>query len=190
MIYYIRLQPNTTNIQDIPIPPVTVPCKYKCCVRTFVPLELSFALTIHKFQGLQAGPVDSGKAPNVFQTIICDPDTKAAEARATGLLYTAVSRATTLGNDNGLNSAIYFTGHNLSHERVVRINYKTNTDVQLSNVQRRSQWITTLKSNIIQPPDNNKKFNENKTWMSHTIPYEMLYTRAQIYVQALSLHQN
>ena len=76
-------------------------------MRTFVPLELSFACTIHKIQGLQAGPIDSGKTPNVSQTIICNPDTKAAESRATGLFYTAVSRATTRGDDNGLNSAVY-----------------------------------------------------------------------------------
>ena len=72
--------------KDIPILTVSVSCKFKCCQHTFVPLELSFARTIHKFQGLQAGPIDPGRTPNVFKRIICNPDTKSAEARATGLL--------------------------------------------------------------------------------------------------------
>jgi hypothetical protein len=71
---------------------------------------LAFARTIHKFQGLSAGPVDAGKIPNMYDCIICDPDMKQSEARATGLFYTALSRATTFGDSEGLNSAIYFMG--------------------------------------------------------------------------------
>ena len=160
-----------------------MPCKYKCCLRTFIPLELSFARTIHKFQGLQAGPVDSGKTPNVFQTIICDPDSKAAETRATGLLYTAVSRATTLGDDNGLNSAIYFSGNDLTHERVVRINYKTNTNVELANVQRRTQWICHLNTKVLEMKESDlPELQKTIQWTCNTIPYDILYTRSQYYV--------
>ena len=63
------------------------------------------------------GPVDPGKPPNVFKRIICDPDTKSAEARGTGVLYTAVSQATSLGDINGMNSAIYFIGEDHSHKK-------------------------------------------------------------------------
>ena len=160
-----------------------MPCKYKCCLRTFIPLELSFAQTIHKFQGLQAGPVDTGKTPNVFQTIIFDLDSKAAETRATGLLYTAVSRATALGDDNGLNSAIYFNGNNLTHEQVVRINYKTNSNVQLANVQCSTQWLCHLNANIIEMKESNlHELQKIIQWTCNTIPYDILYTHSQNYI--------
>ena len=161
-----------------------------CCQRTFLPLELSFARTIHKFQGLQAGPVDPGKPPNVFQTIICDPDGKSAEARATGLLYTALSRATTLGDDSGLGSAIYFIGPDLTHERVQRINYKTGTNVLLVNVERRSSWVQRLESNAISyQPDDSLHMNKLFHWTSSTtISYDALYSRTHQYIRE-STHQ-
>lgn len=45
----------------------------------------------------------------MFDVVVCDPDDVEFEATNLGLLYTAVSRATTLGDDDGKNSAIYFT---------------------------------------------------------------------------------
>ena len=68
----------------------------------FVPLTLAYARTIHKFQGMSAGPVDEGKIKNMYDVIVCDPDEKSFQGTVLGLLYTATSRATTLGDDNGL----------------------------------------------------------------------------------------
>ena len=79
---------------------------------------MSYARTIHKFQGLTAGPVNEGKIPNMYQCIICDPDEKKIEGTSLGLFYTATSRATTLGDDDGMNSAIYFSGNQFKEERI------------------------------------------------------------------------
>ena len=101
------------NPKSIPIPPCETRCKHGCCTRTNIPLDLSFARTIHTFQGLQAGPTKEGKRKeHMYEHIICDPHDKSVETTQTGMFYTAVSRGTTLGDNNGLNSAIYFTGGN------------------------------------------------------------------------------
>ena len=49
------------NPKCILIPPITIRCSRKCCQRAIVPLDLSFARTIHTFQGLQAGPTPQGQ---------------------------------------------------------------------------------------------------------------------------------
>ena len=137
---------------------MTVSCSFNCCTRTFIPLELSFARTIHKFQGLQAGPVDAGKLPNMFSRIVCDPDAKGAEGRATGLFYTAISRATTLGDQSGLHSAIYFTGTNLTRDRIKNLTLKADTSKQFDNVKRRRMWVDILETNTVTSDLQNDQF--------------------------------
>jgi hypothetical protein len=51
-------------------------------------LLLAYAKTIHKFQGLQAGPTGEGKANNFYDRIICDPGARDFESKNPGLLYT------------------------------------------------------------------------------------------------------
>jgi len=116
------------NPKLVPVPLVTFDCKNKsrCCRRVFMPLTLAYARTIHKFQGLTAGPVDEGKIPNMHNVIVCDPDEKHFEGTAIGLLYTAVSRATTLSDDDGLNSAIYFDGNCFKANRIRNLIIKEN----------------------------------------------------------------
>ena len=173
--------------QDIPIPVVTTFCRFGCCTRTFLPLELSFARTIHKFQGLQAGPVDDGKLPNMFPRIICDPDVKQAEGRATGLFYTAISRATTLGDAGGLNSAIYFTGPHLTRDRIQQVTLKANTNRPLENVRKRRDWVDVLESNtVVFPNEATESLNNTLEWVSvHKVPYDVLYRRSQQYATVL-----
>ena len=61
----------------VPIALIKVPCKNQfCCYRTYIPLRLAFARTIHTFQGQNAGPVGIGQTPNVIQKLVCDPGTK------------------------------------------------------------------------------------------------------------------
>ena len=120
-------------------------CEFNCCCRNFIPLEVAYARTIHKFQGLSAGPVDHGKAKNFYQCIICDPDEKMYEGKgAIGLLYTAVSRATTLGDDNGLNSAIYFDGPEFKEERFQRLTKMKNSNEDFKWAKRRALWVAFL----------------------------------------------
>ena len=107
----------------VPIAPIKVPCKHVfCCCRTYIPLRLAFAQTIHTFQGQNAGPVEPGQTPNAVQKLICDPGTRRFEGNCIGLFYTLLSRITTFGNPlDKFSSAIYFTGTNMNTERVLNI---------------------------------------------------------------------
>ena len=149
-----------------------------------MPLDLAFARTIHRFQGLSAGPVDEGKIPNMYECIICDPDVKASEVRCTGLLYTAVSRATTLGDDDGLNSAIYFTGNNITKERIQNVTKKSNKDEEYINVIRRRKWVQHLKDHTI-PNENQttKQIRKIFKWTKSSITWRTLNQRIRKYIQ-------
>ena len=138
------------NPKCVPIPPVTIRCNRKCCERAFVPLDLSFARTIHTFQGLQAGPTPPGKPKqHMYECVICHPDNKSVEATHTGLLYTAISRGTTLGDPNGLNSAVYFTGDNLTRERIQELTKcKTSNNIYVK-VKKRRLWVRHLEQHTI-----------------------------------------
>ena len=112
-----------------------------------MPLPLAHARTIHKFQGLSAGPVDAGKIPNPYNSIICDPDCKTVEATNIGMFYTLASRATTYGDENRKNSTIYFTGKHFCEDRFTNMcRKKDNGDFYL-NYLKRDKWVKRLKSN-------------------------------------------
>lgn len=148
-------------------------------------MDLSFARTIHRFQGHSAGPVDKGKIPNMYECIVCDPDIQGAECRATGLLYTAASRATTLGDKDGLNSAIYFQGKDFTRSRIKNVTKKTNSQYEFENVKRRRKWVQHLKTNTIKP----KKVNTIHAkkifaWSKRTYTKKELKQRISLYVQA------
>lgn len=137
-------------LQLIPIPIVSALCAKKCCMRKYLPLTLAFARTIHKFQGLSAGPVNEGKIPNMYTCIICEPDEGSFEGSNPGLLYTAVSRATTLGNDDGLCSAIYFDGVDFNEKRIKYVGkstsrYKNYEEFEL--FKKRRAWTNHLGEN-------------------------------------------
>ena len=146
-----------------------------------MPLDLAFARTIHRFQGLSAGPVDEGKIPNMYECIICDPDVKASEVRATGLFYTALSRATTLGDEDGLNSAIYFTGSNITKDRIQNVTKKTNKDEEYINAIRRRHWMQHLQQHTVQfTKKTTRNFNELLEWTTTRIKYPTLHKRIRM----------
>ena len=149
-----------------------------------MPLDLAFARTIHKFQGLSAGAVDDGKIPNIYRSIICDPDVKQAEGRNTGLFYTAVSRGTSLGNADGLGSAIYFTGCNLTVDRIKNLTKKSRTNLEYVNVTRRKDWVSHLDSHTVPMGDiTSQECLDILTWTKQTYTYEALFQRTQMYCQ-------
>jgi hypothetical protein len=80
----------------------------------------------------------------MYKCIICDPDQKRFEASALGLLYTALSRATTFGDENGLNSAIYFTGIDFKEERIRNICNKQGTTKPFEKAKHRTAWVKYL----------------------------------------------
>src|SRR5687768_8319464 len=123
-----------------------VPCKYSmgCCCRTYIPLRLAFAQTIHTFQGQNAGPVEPGQAPNAVQKLVCDPRTKRFEGNCVRLFYTLLSRVITFGNENDkFSSAIYFTGANMNMERVLNITMNGKGHMY-AMAERRNLFVTHL----------------------------------------------
>ena len=162
-------------------------CTKNCCTRTFLPLDLAFARTIHKFQGLSAGPVDKGKIPNMYDCIICDPDIQGAECRATGLLCTAASRATKLGDKDGLNSAIYFQGRDFTRSRIQNVTKKTNSQYEFENVKRRRAWVQHLKQNTVKARKvTTKKAQNIFAWSKKRHTRQQLKQRITLYVHALN----
>src|SRR5687768_8084434 len=130
----------------VPIAPIIVPCKYSmgCCCRTYIPLRLAFAQTIHTFQRQNAGPVEPGQRPNAVQKLVCDPGTRRFEGKCVGLFYTLLSRVTTFGNENDkFSSAIYFTGANMNMERVLNITLNGEGHMY-AMAERRKQFVDHL----------------------------------------------
>ena len=130
----------------VPIAPIKVPCNrpYFCCCRTYIPLRLAFAQTIHTFQGQNAGPVEPGQAPNAVQKLVCDPGTRRFEGNCVGLFYTLLSRITTFGNtEDKFSSAIYFTGTNMNMERVLNITLNGEGHMY-AMAEKREQYVSHL----------------------------------------------
>jgi hypothetical protein len=159
-------------------------CKKGCCTRTFLPLELSFARTLHTFQGLSAGECGNDNYKSAVTTIICDPDIKVVESKSTGFFYTMISRARSLGDENGLNSSIYFTGDNFTKDRIQNLTCKKNTNTTFVNIVKRDEWVAYLAKHTMDP----SQFDPNKqkrilAWASTTkISYDQLYNRTKQYM--------
>ena len=86
----------------------------------------------------------------MYKYIICDPDIGTFEGSCPGLLYTAISRATTLGEDDGLGSAIYFEGDDFNASRIKYVGkstcrYKNFEEFEL--FKKRRVWTTYLSEN-------------------------------------------
>ena len=178
---------STFLLQFVPIPASKFGCKSNCCSRKYIPLSLAYARTIHKFQGLSAGPVDEGKIPNMFDVIVCDPDESRYEGKFLGLFYTAVSRATTLGDDDGLNSALYFTGECVKEDRIRSIGKKTRSQDDYLLVRRRMIWVQHLRDHLHVSPLTKAQKKNIFTWAeSATISYNELFDRINEYKGALA----
>ncbi|GFH49544.1 ATP-dependent DNA helicase PIF1-like [Chaetoceros tenuissimus] len=98
----------------------------------YVPLEIAFARTLHKVQGQSIGPT------HAVPIMVFNPGKTSFEGRNPGLLYTGISRATSLGANDVNRSAIYFNCSNKGelYTRVRDIHYKrkrNNTNKQKSN---------------------------------------------------------
>ena len=167
----------------VPLPNVSIQCSRGCCQRIFPPLTLAFAKTIHSFQGLGAGPVTPGRPSNPVQRIIVDPGTKSFEMISPSLLYTAFSRATTLGpqnEDKKLNSAVYFTGVNITPNRMINMTKKKDGNMTVT-IKRRQKWIQRIENNTITSSLTNRQkeslfqyFKDTK--LSESIIYDHIHS--------------
>jgi len=179
--------PKSETPQHVPIPMIDLSCKYNCCKRTYCPLDLAYARTIHTFQGLQAGPVPEGKPKNMFEALVCDPDEGTFECNALGLLYTCLSRGTTLGDPDGLNSAVYFHGQHFTEERIRRIGMRKDSIQHFERAYRRRFWVSHLKKNRVKGTFSSRQKKDIFKWASSkTYSYDVLYLRIKQHVVSLS----
>jgi hypothetical protein len=131
----------------VPIVPITHKCDHHCCTKTFIPLQLAYAKTIHTFQGASAGPTPGNQEDNPVLTIVCDPGTRDFKGKNTGLFYTCLSRATTMGEKGKhLTSAIFFYGDNMRPDRVMNIT-KAKTGYLFRKAALRKLWVANLQHN-------------------------------------------
>jgi GTPase SAR1 family protein len=132
----------------VPITPVELKCKYFCCTCKYIPLQLCYAKTVHTFQGQNAGPVKNGQQKNAILRLICDPGSKTFEGNNPGLFYTILSRITTLGDiDDKMSSAIYFTGENMTPDRILNITKGANKH-EFKRVVLRHKWVRFLNDHV------------------------------------------
>ena len=102
-----------------------------------------------------------GQQPNAVDRVIVDPGDKGMEGKNPGLLYmAAVSRATTIVGDDASNnsseqqrgrrqdSAIYFTGHNMTRNRVLNLTLKKDGS-EHQRVQLRRKWASRVEENTV-----------------------------------------
>ena len=133
----------------VPIASVKMPCKFRnCCDRTFIPLRLAYAQTLHTFQGQNAGPTMPGQPPNSISCIICDPGTRLFESKCVGLFYTLLSRITSLGDDSDkFSSTMHFIGENMTPARILDVT-RTKKDELYHNAFLRHRFVTYLNNNM------------------------------------------
>ena len=134
----------------MPIPARTTLCRKGCCTVTWCPLEISWATTIHKFQGFEAGCGIN----DMFRRLIVDPGDLKWEQTCPGALYVAFSRAKTMGtvsDDTSFpqDSAIYWYGTGISTTRILDGHLKNNTTkggpkVKCLLITKQDRWVAFL----------------------------------------------
>lgn len=156
--------------QDVPLPCVTEKCqKNFCCSKTFVPLVLSYATTIHRCQGLTIGPSNSdSKSQNIAKSMIVDIGSRKFELANPGLFYTAFSRVTTIGDGSKSQSSLFFTGDTVTDERLLKMTYKKDSNEKTIIAQRRDAWIQLLNNNTHRSRLTKTQRTKVFKWISNT----------------------
>ena len=162
------------NPKAVPIPMVTLRCDHNCCTAKFCPLELSFGMTAHTFQGQSAGPVEEGQPRNAVDRIVCDPGNRSFEGVNPGTSYMLCSRATTMGSSaNRLDSALYFCGSNAHQCRFLNLKYQKATGPRGSlkmykKVELREKWVNLLEKNTFRSEFSKDEIKDVIEWCEKT----------------------
>lgn len=122
----------------------------------------------------------------MYEVLVCDPDEKSFEGSALGLLYTAVSRATTLGDDSGIGSAIYFIGSAFKETRIRNLTCKLNTNHEFELAKKRRYWVQHINSQAAASLPRTDYILQNKTSIlqkcnSLQVDYDHVYDRIRKY---------
>ncbi len=118
---------------------------------TFCLIVPSWATRIHKFKGFESGFDKNDQ----FQHLIINPGDIKSEQQQPGILYVAMSRATTIGDmtnntPNPRNSAVYLTGSGMSKNRVLhgstknQIHTQGQERVNCLKIKKRDNWVNYL----------------------------------------------
>jgi len=151
------------NPCHVPIPPWTAPCEKFCCQIEQIPLQLSFARTLHRFQGVNVGP------EHAIKSMVFDPGQTGFEGNNPGILYTGISRATTLGRGCVDNSAFYLAGPYATKDRLTnltQIRAKGRKKVTYLAVLRRQKWLDFLRAAEVESKSfPTEQSSSLKTWL-------------------------
>ena len=151
------------NPCHVPIPPWTAPCEKFCCEIEQIPLQLSFARTLHRFQGVNVGP------EHAIKSMVFDPGQTGFEGNNPGILYTGISRATTLGNGCVNDSAFYLAGPYATKDRLTnltQIRAKGRKKVTYLAVLRRQKWLDFLRAAEVESKSfPTEQSSTLKTWL-------------------------
>jgi hypothetical protein len=137
--------------------------KQSCCNVTYCPLVPAWAMTIHKFQGFEAGFDKNDQ----FKHLIVDPGNLTTKLQNPGILYVAMSRAKTIGtvtpnNLHPKDRAIFWTGSGICLNRVLNITKKRGLNGNITNClkinKNNTGWITYF-NKITSPQQNNTMKN-------------------------------
>lgn len=109
-----------------------------CCIFEYIPLQLAFARTLHKFQGQTVGPGHNN------QCMVFNPGTPRFEGSNPGLFYVGLSRVTTLGSSIN-DSSFYLAGPHADLDRLTdQIHFRCSKNREYARVSQRSKWIHYL----------------------------------------------
>ena len=162
-----------------------------------MPLSLAFARTNHTFQGQEAGPEKH------IPAIVVDVGSSVFESTNPGLLYTALSRASTLVNGDKNKSALYLS-HPVTIDRITNVQYKRkgkekgdkyekvkqrdcfvkHLEIRKKNtpqiediiIRDVKEWVKTTTHNIFELESVISKFHNNITWLTKEVqkpPHEI-----------------
>ena len=136
--------------QHVPIPMKDSKCRKMCCSVKWCPLVTSWATTIHKFQGFEAGEDEK----DMFRYLICDPGDLKWEQDCPGALYVALSRARSMGGFRSGNkytkkSVIYWTGGGMTTNRILEGSKRKNPTkggpkLKCELIIKRDRWVKYL----------------------------------------------
>ena len=128
------------NPSFVPIPVNVQTCSKRCCTLHHMPLTLSSARTLHKFQGAEVGETYP------IKIMVFDMGDSGVEGRNPGFAYTGISRALTLGMGDVNASSLYFTGFFDKHRLTDLVRKRTSGQKKYVKVIERENWQAYLQS--------------------------------------------
>ena len=153
----------------VPIPLCHEICSRGCCAKQYVPLQLCFATTIHKIQGLSIGPTGNPSEPvNPAQMMVIDVGSSDFEKKNPGTFYVTLSRATTLGQGDITKSAIFFDGPNFTIDRLTNLTCYKRTNRKTVTTLRREAWVEFLDKHVHDGKLSTSKIEQTLEWALKT----------------------